>query len=68
MELCGDSSRQMTSNAQLNNIYGVCQGVEGTSPPECTPCQRSILANLAKFGQQFWPNATNWGNSFYYTM
>jgi len=38
MELCVDSSRQMRSNAQFNNIYGVCQGVEGTWPPECTPC------------------------------
>ena len=38
MELCVDSSRQMRSNAQCNNIYGVCQGVEGTWPPECTPC------------------------------
>jgi len=28
----------MRSNAQFNNIYGVCQGVEGTWPPECTPC------------------------------
>jgi len=38
MELCVDSSRQMRSNAQFNNIYGVCQGVEGTWPPEYTPC------------------------------
>ena len=38
MEVCVDSSRQMRSNAQFNNIYGVCQGVEGTWLPECTPC------------------------------
>jgi len=37
MELCVDSSRQMRSNLQFNNIYGVCQGVKGTWPPECTP-------------------------------
>ena len=36
MKLCVDSSRQMTSNLQFNNIYPVCQGVEGTWPPECT--------------------------------
>jgi len=46
MELCVDSSRQMRSNLKFNNTYGVCQGVEGTWPPECTPVQRSILANL----------------------
>jgi len=68
MELCLDSSRQMTSNLHFNNFYGVCQGVEGTWPPECTPVQRSILANLAKFGHQFWPHATSWGNSFYCTL
>jgi len=28
----------MTSSLQFNNIYGVCQGVEGMWPPECTPC------------------------------
>jgi len=37
MELCVDCSRQMRYNLHCNNMYGVCQGVEGTWPPECTP-------------------------------
>jgi len=65
MELYVDSSRQMRSNLHFNNIYGVCQGVEGTWPPECNPCPE---VDFGQFGQRFWPNATSWGNSFYCTL
>ena len=46
MELCVNSSRQMRCNAQFNNICGVCQWVEGTWPPECTPC---LEVNFGQF-------------------
>jgi len=58
MALCVDSSRQMRSNLQCNNIYGVCQGVEGTWPPECTPCPE---VDFGQFGQ-IWPTILAWCN------
>jgi len=53
MELCVDSSRQMTSNLQFNNIYGVCHGAEGIWPPECTPCPEVYFGQFGKI----WPTS-----------